>query len=148
MLTHSLYRIWEYSYHNLHAWASYGINATLVPIGYAASLTNPAIQPLTESKKDIDVLFFGMQHSFLSSCTCVSTAFLPDVMFALQVDHICVRSTGTVKGSRADIIHGLRTEGVQVHVLQSFGRGNALLRLVARAKVQIGLLRVEWTPAP
>lgn len=53
------YRIWEYSVHNQRVWQSRGVSTTLVPLGYSPSLTNPAIGPLPESEKDIDVLFFG-----------------------------------------------------------------------------------------
>lgn len=54
-----LYRVWDYSAHNVQAWKAYGVQATLAPLGYRASLTNTAIPPLTEPEKDIDVLFFG-----------------------------------------------------------------------------------------
>lgn len=54
-----LYRIWEYSYHNLQIWRQYGVQATLVPVGYSPFLTNADVPPLDEAQKDIDVLFFG-----------------------------------------------------------------------------------------
>lgn len=57
---HQAYRVWDYSYANLQAWKHYGVNATLVPLGYSAFLTDSSVAVVPEAEKDIDVLFFGM----------------------------------------------------------------------------------------
>ena len=49
------HRVWDYSARNVDAFKTLGIEATHVPIGYAANLER--IAPLHD--KDIDVLFYG-----------------------------------------------------------------------------------------
>ena len=49
------HRVWDYSARNVAAFATLGIDATFVPIGYAANLERiPAA-----AERDIDVLFYG-----------------------------------------------------------------------------------------
>lgn len=57
---HKRYTVWEYSFPNVAKWSDeYGIDATLVPIGFVPRLELPEAAPVQEEDKSIDVLFDG-----------------------------------------------------------------------------------------
>lgn len=68
---HRAYRVWDYSYANVEAWRHYGVNATLVPLGYSSFLTDSSVAVVPEAEKDIDVLFFGTLYM-----RCITRAFV------------------------------------------------------------------------